>query len=361
MDEAHDIGTEGGAQAVDPCLGRLQIDGFGFVHERADPVDLSSVRKGAAKMRDHLVGSGGRDQHGLDRLASGWLLVEHAQIHVAVLGEREAAGDRRRGHHEDIRRAPLGAKIHALSHAEAVLLVDHSKPKIMEGHIGLEERMGSDEDRDLARCQCRELGCSDLALVASGQQPKTDPGGLGQRFEGFEVLSGEDLGRGHHRGLSPGLDCGEHCHQGDQRLARTDIALQEPVHARGGRHIGDDLFDRAVLCAGRCVGQGGKHPLAQMAVARCGEAFRALHLRPGECQRHLVSEQFVVGEALAGRRVGRKIGRSAGSMGFGEARHASRASRGPGAGRARSIRQARERGPGQPAPRASWSVAQAPG
>ena len=51
------------------------------------------------------------------------------------------------------------------------------------------------------------------------------------------MLCRKDLGRGEQRGLSPGVDGGEHGAQRDDGLARADLALQEPVHGGVARHL----------------------------------------------------------------------------------------------------------------------------
>ena len=73
------------------------------------------------------------------------------------MGERQGARDRRRGHHQDVGGAALGAEVHALADAEAVLLVDDGQAEVAEGDVLLEERVGADEDGGLAGGERREL------------------------------------------------------------------------------------------------------------------------------------------------------------------------------------------------------------
>ena len=77
--------------------------------------------------------------------------------------------------------AALVAEIHALADAEAVLLVDDGEAEVVEGDVLLEQRVGADEDRDLARGEGGELGGALGALVAAGQDVEPDTGGLGER------------------------------------------------------------------------------------------------------------------------------------------------------------------------------------
>ena len=69
------------------------------------------------------------------------------------------------------------------------------------------------------------------------------------------MLAGEDFGRGEHRRLRPRLDRLEHRQQGDERLARPDIALEQAQHRPLLRHVAADLLDHARLGAGQLVGQ----------------------------------------------------------------------------------------------------------
>ena len=55
--------------------------------------------------------------------------------------------------------------------------------------------------------------------------------------------------------LAPGLDRAEHRHQRDQRLARPDIALQQPQHRHRLRHVAADFLDHPGLRAGQRVRQ----------------------------------------------------------------------------------------------------------
>ena len=82
---------------------------------------------GASERADDLVQPLARYEPRRDRLPAGGLLVQHRDVHVAEIGQRQGARDRRRGHDQDVDRLALGAEREALVHAEAVLLVDDGK------------------------------------------------------------------------------------------------------------------------------------------------------------------------------------------------------------------------------------------
>ena len=62
------------------------------------------------------------------------------------------------------------------------------------------------------------------------------------------MLFGEDLRGCHDTGLIAVVDGDEHRHQGDERLARADIALQQSVHLSSGTRVLADLADHPFLC-----------------------------------------------------------------------------------------------------------------
>ena len=100
-----------------------------------------------------------------------------------------------------------------------------------------------------------------------------------------EVLFGQHLGRHHERALVPALHGGEQRGERDDRLARADVALEEPVHRERTRHVGDDHRQRLALGAGELVGQAGEESCDE------GPGHGARHL-PG---RHVVAERPGVG------------------------------------------------------------------
>ena len=68
----------------------------------------------------------------VDRRAARRLFVERGDIHVAEIGQHQRARDRRRRHHQQIRRLALARQREALMHAEAMLLVDDGEAEIAE-------------------------------------------------------------------------------------------------------------------------------------------------------------------------------------------------------------------------------------
>ena len=140
---------------------------------------------------------------------------------VAVITRRSAA-------------SPFGAERQALTHAEAMLLVDDGEAEIGEGDALLKQRVGADDNVDLARSPARRASRAARRLVAAGEQGNPQARAFGELAPCARMLAGEHFGRRHHRRLPPRLDDLGHCEQRDDRLARADIALQQPHHALFG-------------------------------------------------------------------------------------------------------------------------------
>ncbi len=200
-----------------------------------------------------------------------------------------------------------------LVHPEAVLLVDDGQAQPGERHIVLEQGVGAHGDLGLARGQRRQLPGPRRALVATGQQHHAHALGLERGGDGVEMLASEDLGRRHQSRLQPGVGGVGHGQHADHGLARPHIALQQAAHPLAGLEVAADLGQRHGLAAGEAEGQGG------LEQPGCGpwrddgrglSAARALALGHGQ----LMSEQFVIGQAAALRRVQQGVGFGLGRM-----------------------------------------------
>jgi hypothetical protein len=142
---------------------------------------------------------------------------------------------------------PLVLERQALTHAEAVLLVDDGQAEAGELHLVLDQGMGADRDRRLASadfCDRRIL----VLLFQAARQPghfdaqRRQPGG-----ELAVMLLGEDFGRRHQRRLVAGLDRVQHGQRRDDGLAAADIALQQALHRVRLREVGGNLAPGALL------------------------------------------------------------------------------------------------------------------
>ena len=69
------------------------------------------------------------------------------------------------------------------------------------------------------------------------------------------MLFGQNLGGSHDDGLIAVVDGDERTEQGHERLARADVALEQAVHLPARAHVGPNLFNDPLLCAGQFEGQ----------------------------------------------------------------------------------------------------------
>ena len=226
-----DLGAEMLLELGEALLGGGEIARFGFLDQRTDPIDPLAFVERAADRLDHLVEPVERNGAGVDRLAAGRLLAQLRDFHVAEIGQHQRARDRRRGQHQHVDGLALAGEREPLVHAEAMLLVDDGEREIAERHLVLEQRVGADQQIDLAERQPVERLGALLAALAAGEDRDADAGLLGQRRDGGEMLAHQDFGRRHQRGLPAGLDHGRGGKQRHHGLAGADVALQQPHHA----------------------------------------------------------------------------------------------------------------------------------
>ena len=301
VDEANPL-AEAHAQRLSARLGRGEVALLALLDEGADPIGLSPALQMAGERVDDLVEAILGDDARLDRFAAGRHLVEAADVHLAVLRQRQRARDRRRGHREEVRAAALFLEEHALGDAEAMLLVDDDEAEIAVADRFLEDGVGADQDVDRAVGEAHQRRLAPPPLVAPGEDGDVDREAGELALQRLAVLAREDLGRREERALRARLDRDEERHRGDQRLARADVSLEEAEHGGGLGEIALDLRDRPRLRAGEAVGQPQHRAEATVTDERPALPFA----RRGADQRHrqLVGEDLVIAEPLARLGVG---------------------------------------------------------
>ena len=344
VDKTHLAVAKRGAEALEAFFGCRHVDRFAFLDQRADPVGLAAFQDRLAQVVDHLVDPARGDQRGLDGFPAGRFFVEDRDVHMAVLGEAEGAGDGRGRHHEDVGLGAFRAELHPLRHAEAVLFVDDGEAEIVELHPLLEDGVGADQDLDIAPGQRREFRVALRALVAARQDLHHHPGGFGEGLKAFEVLAGKDFRGGHEDPLPVVLDRRQEGEEGDEGFSGPHVALEETVHPVGGGHVGVDVAGRKLLRARGPVRERCEDLVAEPAGARGRPPGRAAVGGAGDGQGDLVGEKLIIGEALAGGRRWRRGLPAARGRGRPPARPARRASPRAGKVRGRSIRGGRGRG-----------------
>ena len=284
----------------------LQLQAFGFLDQRADPVGLPALAAGLVDALQHFVAARFGHQLGDDRRAAGRQLVDDRHIQIGVIAHGKRARDRRRAHHQlmrsgDLRGLGLLSERQSLLHAEAVLFIDDDQPQSGELHLLLENGMGADDQTGTAalhQLQCR------LALpagLAAGQPGQRDAQRLQPVMEFAVMLLGQDLGRRHHRHLPAVFDRLQRGHGGDDGLAAADIALQQALHRMRLGQVLRDLQRRTLLGIGQ--------PEAQAFQQRADQFFRRWQRRSAEttalgimpAHGKLLRQQFIVGQAAPDR------------------------------------------------------------
>ena len=283
-------------QSLVPLLGGGEIDAFGFLDQRADPIDAAAGVERARYRVDHFAQT--VEGHGtrIDLLPARRLFAQLGNVHVAEIGQHQSARDRRRREHEEIDRLALVRQSKPLVDAEAVLFVDDRQREIAERDVLLEQRMRADDEIDIAGGKRCENVLAVAAALAAGEDGEPQPGGLRQWCDGGKMLPRQNLGRRHERRLAAGLD---HMRGGKERhhgLAGTDVALEEAKHAFRLRQIGDDVGDRACLRRGQRIGQRLDDPRAQQTFGGAAAAGAGAHMGAQERQRELACQQFVISE-----------------------------------------------------------------
>ena len=184
----------------------------------------------------------------------------------------EGARDRGGREREHVDRFAILLEPLLLADAEALLLVHHEEPQILEADIPGQEPVGADDDVDRPVAEARD----DLALLlrrAEARQRLDVDGETGQTLaEGTEMLVGEDRRGGedgHLRALLHDLERGA---DRDLRLPERDIAAHETVHRDGCLEVVSHGFPGAQLVRRLLVQEGGLHLSLPRRLGREGAA-----------------------------------------------------------------------------------------
>ena len=275
---------------------RLHVERLRLLDERADDERLPPLLDLAAQETLRVAAFVRAHPRRPDRLASRRQLVHHRDVEVAVERQRQRARDRRRGHHQHVRRVrrlrALLAERRALHDAEAVLLVDDGDAEVVEAHAALDERVRAADHVDLAGLDRFVQLALLLRLQAAGEHRDSHrfvdemrararhrtaaairPE---QRLQRAEVLLGQDLRRCHHHALAAVLDCGGQGGGGDHGLAAADVALDQARHGDRLAEVVEDVEHHALLRAGQRERQRLDERALDGRGHRCGLGGRGL-------------------------------------------------------------------------------------
>ena len=254
---------------------------------------------------------------GNDGRASRRHLVDDANVQVSVQGQCQSPRDGRCGHGEDVGvgdlaiRAGLAHQLEALLHTEAMLLVDDDQAEIGEVGLILLQCVGADDELCIAAHDAALRLALGRGVERAGKKhdlvrsPGARRDGVCEQLaRGEVVLRGEDLGGRHQRDLGAVLDGNQRGLHGDDRLSRSDIALQQTAHGLRFAHVGDDLAEDTFL---RRRGMEGKHLLDRLAHCRAGSeggSDALAHTAALQFEAKFEVEEFFEDEALVRGRSG---------------------------------------------------------
>ena len=196
--------------------------------------------------------------------------------------------------------AVSAAQAVALLHAEAVLLVHDDQTQIVEAHLIGEQDVGANHNLGGAVGELLQYLALGAGTHGGGQQAHTHTAGFlptprrdslrrtgGRIVKVFgrrhipqniqhrtQMLLGEHLGRGEHRGLATRIGNLQHGAQSHHGLTGTHITLQQAVHGRFARQIRGNLSAHLLLPLSQLVGQNLKQLIGESTLhggARLGQ------------------------------------------------------------------------------------------
>ena len=137
-----------------------------------------------------------------------------------------------------------------MRHAEALLLIDDEKAKVVEVDLLLQKLVRADDEIDLAGLQVKH-GLLDLRGRAEAREHVDRDRERREAAHGCQVMLLRQNGRRDQDCHLLAVQDALHGRaQRDLRLAEADVAAEQPVHGRGRLHIALDLVDAAQLVVG---------------------------------------------------------------------------------------------------------------
>ena len=183
---------------------------------------------------------------------------------------------------DEPRRAPCASSARALAHAEAVLLVDDGDRQAVEDDRVLDERVRAHDERQLAR---RQLAEDVGAAGAAGVEPVSSAAGTASpgssAWSVAKCCSASVSVGAMSAACQPVLDGAQHREERDDRLARPDLAHQQPLHRPAAGQVRVDRLHRGPLVVRRREGQQLVQPARASASSRPSSARRVEASRGG--------------------------------------------------------------------------------
>ena len=123
---------------------------FGLFDQRAYPVGTATLVERAGHRILDFGKPRQRYRPRIGLLPARGFFAQFGDVHIAEESQHQRARDRRCREHEQIDRFAFARQRQPLMHAETVLLVDDGERQIGKGHVVLKERVGADDQIDVA-------------------------------------------------------------------------------------------------------------------------------------------------------------------------------------------------------------------
>ncbi len=260
---------------ADSCLGRSLLDAHDRIVDRLDAVahvvDLSLAGKLEADGGAHDVRIPLADRH-LHGQPSRRCCHDERHVADAAHGHLHRARNRRSGKRQHIDLLAHVLELLLVLDAEALLLVDDDKAKVVGVHIVREQAVRADEDIDRALSKALQGLLLPGRRDEAGEHLDVETEGRKPLIERLVVLLGENRRGAEHHDLAGGAAALEGRTQGHLGLAEAHIAAEEPVHRLRRLHIGLDVCNRRLLVRRQRIGEACLHLLLLRGIRREGIA-----------------------------------------------------------------------------------------
>ena len=212
-----------------------------------------------------------------DRCAARRHFVEKRNVEIREQAHREAARNRRRRHHQQVRLRSQRFHFRAVEDAEAMLLVDDAEAQLADSHPLLNQRVRSEHDRDFARSRARAKSrCAPHpSRCRSAARSLRRAARTGARIRDSAAR------RAVPSAPSSPPDARIRSPESSPRTQPSSCRCRRRPSASGSsgsaREVGADLLDRARLRAGQLKRHLTSHPLTEVArsIERDSGAARA--------------------------------------------------------------------------------------
>ena len=199
-----------------------------------------------------------------------------------------------------MRVAALGAtfltQLHALVHAEAMLLVHDRDREPVEVHSFLEQGMCAHGHVHAAVRQVLQQRRAGAPGEPPGEQADAHAERIEPAREVPRVLLRQQLRGRHHRGLRALLDGAQRRERRHHGFAGAHVALHQPHHRMRALEVGGDLVPDAALCRGQRERQLCETAIHQVGLPRQRPRLVAVGRLAQQPQADLVREQLLEGE-----------------------------------------------------------------